>query len=414
MLLPSHIDFKRLLALDLTACPNLKSLACLPIMLERLYVDWCSSLEDITFQSARFTLREFNCEGCFKLSDIQGLFKLVPISKLDEADLGHMQWIKVYQDHNVDLVGDVITKGRSFNIQMLYEYGIRSTFLQGVTDQSMATHEYTSSFDNFSFHVPLHPKKHRIQGLYVKVIYRSLGENTNTEPPPLFATISNRSKGVTWVYNPVVYCKPRVDEDAIWLSYWPIGDTLDAGDEVHVDIIVKEGTISTSGFGVSVVYMDAGEAEKEEEKSEMMKSQEVIEGDLSLFEVKGGFYLCRRDFYRSMIHAIFLVDDIRITDSTRWRTHHLHHLLTDVYEEMNDVRNPDRRKIEVTLGVSFISDDETCKIKNVVSSVEGVESVSTHKEIGRLIVCGSFDPSAVVKCLREFKKMAQIISIYPL
>ncbi|KAJ0702876.1 putative heavy metal-associated domain superfamily [Helianthus annuus] len=104
-------------SLYLTGCPNLKSLSCLPSRLKRLRVGWCTSLERITFQSARFTLEMFYYEGCFKLFEIEGLFKLVSIEKLDEADLGYMQWIKAYKDHKVDLVGDEITKGRTWNIQ---------------------------------------------------------------------------------------------------------------------------------------------------------------------------------------------------------------------------------------------------------------------------------------------------------
>ncbi|KAJ0467610.1 putative leucine-rich repeat domain superfamily [Helianthus annuus] len=116
-ILPSYIDLKMLQSLYLTGCPNLKSLSCLPSRLKRLRVGWCTSLERITFQSARFTLEKFCYEGCFKLFEIEGLFKLVSIEKLDEADLGYMQWIKAYKDHKVDLVGDEITKGRTWNIQ---------------------------------------------------------------------------------------------------------------------------------------------------------------------------------------------------------------------------------------------------------------------------------------------------------
>ncbi|KAF5789024.1 hypothetical protein HanXRQr2_Chr09g0366011 [Helianthus annuus] len=117
--MPNNIDLKMLRLLNLYSCPNLKSLLCLPSTLEELCIDWCTSLERITFQSGRFSLREFGYKGCFKLSEIQGLFKLVPVAKIDEADLGHMQWIKAYQDHKVDLVGDDITKGRDRRIQVI-------------------------------------------------------------------------------------------------------------------------------------------------------------------------------------------------------------------------------------------------------------------------------------------------------
>ncbi|MFS7917421.1 putative TIR domain, P-loop containing nucleoside triphosphate hydrolase [Helianthus anomalus] len=391
---PSYIDLKKLLTLNLTSCPNLKSLPCLPNTLKRLQVDWCTSLERITFQTARFTLEKFSYEGCFKLFEIEGLFKLVPTEKVDEADLGHMQWIKAYKDHKVDLVGDEITKGRTWNIQMLYEFGIRSTYLQGIKDQSMATHQFTSS----SFRVPLHPKKHKIHGLNVTVLYRSSG---GEDRYPLFARISNRTRGVTWVYSPVVYCKPRVDEDVVWLSYWPIGNLLDAGDEVHVRILTDEGIIMIeSGCGASLVYKDGGEVE---EKSE----EEVIGGDLSRFEVtKGGYYLCRRDFFNSIIPAIFFGDNIHITDSRRWRTWSE---LEFGYEESNNFRNPNHHKWKVTLAVNFSSESEIKKIEKAVSSVPGVEFVSNAKEIGRLIVIGRFDHQAVVTCVRGFEKMVQVL-----
>lgn len=111
--LPNNINLKMLRVLELTFCPNLKCLPSLPSTLEELYTDWCFSLEKITFESARFRLREFVYRGCNKVSEVQGLFKLVPVAKLDEADLGHMKWIKPYQDHEVNLVGDEITKDRN-------------------------------------------------------------------------------------------------------------------------------------------------------------------------------------------------------------------------------------------------------------------------------------------------------------
>ncbi|MFS7917417.1 hypothetical protein Hanom_Chr03g00188831 [Helianthus anomalus] len=51
--------------------------------LKTLHVDWCTSMERITFQSARFTLDKFCYVGCFNLFEIEGLFKLVSIAELD-------------------------------------------------------------------------------------------------------------------------------------------------------------------------------------------------------------------------------------------------------------------------------------------------------------------------------------------
>ncbi|KAK1437452.1 hypothetical protein QVD17_03243 [Tagetes erecta] len=403
-MLPSYIDLNLIWVLNLSCCPNLKSLPCLPSTLKELYVDWCALLENIRFQSTRFTLDVFTYDGCFKLYEIEGLFKLVPITALDEVGMGHMQWIKAYQDCKVDLVGDVITKGRTFNIQMLYEYGIRSTYLQGINDESIMKYEYMTSSGFLSFRVPLHPKNHRVQGLNVMFLYRSSGVSKDMLFP--FSKISNTTKGFTWVYNPVVYCKPRVDNDVVWLSYWPIKNVFDTGDDVHVSIYVDTQVIKVRECGVSLVYMDDVKEEKEEKRERM---EEVIGGDLSLLEVtKGGYYLCRRNFYNSMIPAWFFGHNIQITDSRRWRIYSNRPL----YEAgLNNFRNQYHEKFEVTLGVSFDSGTETNKIKKAVSSVEGVESVSIHKETRRLVVIGCFDFQAVLSCVREFENMVQVLNI---
>nr|GEU38907.1 TMV resistance protein N-like [Tanacetum cinerariifolium] len=290
--LPNYINLQALRILDLTRCGELKSLMCLPSTLEELYIYSCSSLEKITFQSARFKLREFGYEDCYELSEIQGLFSLVSVEKIDVADLGHMKWIKSCEYGVVKLVGDDIITG-TYGHRMLYEFGIMSTYLPGIIYRPMIP-EYMSSSSFLSFIVPSCPKKRKIKGLNVTSLYKSTGEDILA----LVAKVGNKTKGLTWIYNPVVYSKPEVHEDAVWLSYWPIGNILDTGDEVNVDIIVGNG-FTVSGCGATLVYMD-GELCQENCKY-MIKEEEIIGGDLSEFELtKGAFYLCRRDFFKSM------------------------------------------------------------------------------------------------------------------
>lgn len=117
--LPSHINLTMLRVLSLYYCQKLKCLLCMPCTLVELYIDGCKSLERITFESGRFCLEQFTYKGCSSLCEVQGLFKLVPIAKIDDADLGHMQWIKAYQNHRVELVGDEITEGKKFHIQVV-------------------------------------------------------------------------------------------------------------------------------------------------------------------------------------------------------------------------------------------------------------------------------------------------------
>ncbi|GKD93649.1 hypothetical protein Tco_1373486, partial [Tanacetum coccineum] len=342
-------------------------------------------------------------------------FKLVPIAELDEADLGHMKWIKAYKYYKIDLVGNEITIGRNWHMQMLYEYGIRSTYLQGVKDQIMMTSEYTSLLPFLSFNVPLCPGKCRIQGLNVIFTYK--GSSGDDEHPwVLFVKVSNTTKGLTWIYNPVVYCKPKVDEDVVWVSYWPIGNILDAGDEINVKMVLEENLV-VSGCGASLVYTNGGELRQEENLKNNAKGEEVIGGDLSEFEVTtGGYYLCRRDFFESdtsyMLKMLFN-DPIQYPEtgsslSTFGRGRAVY-ISTSPYIVSIETHNPWKTKLE--LGVSFNSESKIDKIEKEVYSLPGVEHVFLHKERGRLIVIGDTDPLEVATCVREFEKMVVILLV---
>lgn len=118
--LPCYNHLTNLRVLDLSLCSRLKWLLCLPSTLAELYIYYCELLEKITFQSQRFTLQEFGYQGCINLSEIEGFIKLVPLVKLDEADLGHMKWLKEHQNHEMCLVGDdELTIGRNSHLQVL-------------------------------------------------------------------------------------------------------------------------------------------------------------------------------------------------------------------------------------------------------------------------------------------------------
>ena len=119
-LLPDYNHLKNLRVLDLSFCSNLKCILRLPSTLEKLFITCCKALEKVTFESHRFTLGEIDYEGCINLLEIEGLIELVPISKIDEIDLGHIKWIKQYQNHEMCLIGDYqLTVGRSRQIQVL-------------------------------------------------------------------------------------------------------------------------------------------------------------------------------------------------------------------------------------------------------------------------------------------------------
>ncbi|XP_076919071.1 disease resistance protein RPV1-like [Bidens hawaiensis] len=369
------------------------------------------------------SLKTLNLKGCDKLVSIcnlyrlpklvrlilfQGLFKLVPVEKMDERDLGHMQWIKAYANHKVDLVGDEITKGRIWRTQMLYEYGIMTTYLQGIKHSSLPRYEYTSSCGSLSFHVPFQNEKNKIQGLSVICLYTSKDKDVWN----LMAKISNKTKGLTWLYSPIVYCKPRVDEYIVWVSYWPIGNVLDVGDEVNVVIYVQKGKMIIHNCGASLVYMDSEVDEEETYENNLIKNEEVIGGDLSDFKVATGcYYLCRKNLFglkTSYWLKYFFGDNVHYEDSQGWRKTHQ----SNLSRRLRDIEKAFLKIIE--LRVSFNSESETDKIEKAVSGIVGVEYVSAYKETGKLIVTGYADPIEVVTCAREFDIMAEILSFKPL
>ncbi|KAJ9551412.1 hypothetical protein OSB04_015457 [Centaurea solstitialis] len=290
--MPCYDHLENLRVLDLSFCKRLKRLLSLPSTLAELYVYYCKSLEKITFQSHRFTLQEFGYGGCSILSEIEDFLKLVPIAKQDETSLGHLKWLKKYQSHEVLLVGDdELTKGRSLKVQMLYEFNIWSTSLPDIKDANM-TPDYISESSSLSFDVSLCPKRRRLKGLNVIIKYTLSGEDW-----AWFAKIST-TNGDDLIYNPKVFGKPGSSEVAIWLSYWPIGSTIEVGDNISVSIVTKIG-LEVHECGASLVYADDEEVDDTMEKN--VGWVETLGGYLPGFQLStGAYYLCRRDFFELM------------------------------------------------------------------------------------------------------------------
>ncbi|GJW51906.1 disease resistance-like protein DSC1 isoform X1 [Tanacetum coccineum] len=288
--LPDYNHLKNLRVLDLSFCSKLKCLLCVPSTLDELFITCCKSLEKITFQLHQFTLREIDYEGCADLLEIEGLVKLVPISKINEIDLGHMKWLKQHKNHEMCLIGDYkLAAGRSWPIQMLYEFAIMSTFLPDIMDLDI-TCEYTSKSSSLSFNVPPHTINHTLQGLNVTFKYKL--SSYDKHEWPIFGKISNTTKGRDWIYNPMVFGNPGVGEIAIWLSYWSMENLLDVGDKVIVSIVVENG-LEIIECGANLVYG--------ENKVEKGAWRNNTEWDLSTFKLSAGtYYLCRRDFLKSM------------------------------------------------------------------------------------------------------------------
>ncbi|PWA83118.1 Leucine-rich repeat-containing protein [Artemisia annua] len=234
---------------------------------------------------------------------------------LTEDDLGHMNWLRAYQDREVCLVGDDdLTKGRTLYLQMLYEFSIMSISLPDIDKPNMIPeNEYTSEDPLLSFEIPESHRNRKLKGLNLTFKYTLQGDEW-----VWFARIRTNN-GVNLIYNAKVFGKPAADEVGIWLSYWPIGKSLRVGDEVNVSIIVTNG-LEINGCGASLVY--AGEEDEDEYVEDSNKSfvenhesfedandfykdnnehADILGGDISGFKLsKGTYYLCRRDYSQLM------------------------------------------------------------------------------------------------------------------
>ncbi|GJT85826.1 hypothetical protein Tco_1067543 [Tanacetum coccineum] len=88
------------------------------------------------------------------------------------------------------------------------------------------------------------------------------------------------NNGVDLIYNAKVFGRPVSDEVGIWLSYWPIGNSLHDGDEVNVDIVVTKG-LEIKECGASLVYAD-----EEDENNSFDDSNESFVDANDFFENK--------------------------------------------------------------------------------------------------------------------------------
>ena len=116
------------------------------------------------------------------------------------------------------------------------------------------------------------------------------------DKPPMIITVSNKSKGLKWIYWPLFYGIPGDGEDMIWLSHWKMENEtiLQCGDQVVVSVVAGPNKLfRIKEFGVELMH--------EHQNNMMISTQHntksdpnypfVIGGDLSMWhEHKPGIY----------------------------------------------------------------------------------------------------------------------------
>ncbi|KAI5322078.1 hypothetical protein L3X38_031150 [Prunus dulcis] len=115
-----------------------------------------------------------------------------------------------------------------YHIQVLYEYGIISTFLPVNVVPGQFSHKNRGSC-SISFTVPC--SNLRIRGLNIFSVYTV--NNGDLDPgyscdkiSPIVTKVHNKSMGMKWIYDPSLIDFPDLGEDMIFLSHWSLGNEL--------------------------------------------------------------------------------------------------------------------------------------------------------------------------------------------
>ncbi|XP_016488179.1 disease resistance protein RUN1-like [Nicotiana tabacum] len=267
----------QLQSLSVKSCKILKSLTEMPISISELYIDSCSSLEMMTYQSllSKYPIlsHDYNCDN---LVMMQGKFKL------EALEIADPQMLKRF-GLNVDTMENTMVKMDLFSsykmrmlpLQGLYEQGIFSTFLPGNKVPSWFPKLKNANSVSFTISQPLN----NIQGLSIAIVYTSSESqeaklpraywcNNNNKKPSAIPQVEsregsranwchhqnivhNRTKDLKWIHIPRVFGVPEGNEEITWLSHWKFGDLLEDGDDIS--ILVSLNSLKVKELGVDLV-----------------------------------------------------------------------------------------------------------------------------------------------------------------
>ncbi|RXH93135.1 hypothetical protein DVH24_013711 [Malus domestica] len=282
---------RRLDDLSFRNCNRLELLVGLPKVHQRTNIDGCISLRKIKYLPREQRSRRYVAHDNYNLVEWEHFYKLEPIDRVDVeiikllglCNLESMPAIRMFNPHTSRDPKEVPVQG-------LYQYGIFSTFFAG--NKVPGRFSYKNTKSSISFIVPLLLASHRIRGLNIFATYaKEENSNTNNYDPSIaiVTKVSNKSKGLKWIYDPNFYGIPGDGEDMIWLSHWKmeIKTILECGDQVVVSVVAGPGNLfRIKEFGVELV--------QEHQNNMMISTQHntksnpnypfVIGGDLSMWE----------------------------------------------------------------------------------------------------------------------------------
>ncbi|XP_065852945.1 disease resistance protein RPV1-like isoform X2 [Euphorbia lathyris] len=279
--------------LVLDHCSTLQSLPQLPTTLKELSAEKCTSLEKITNLPNCTRSFKLNLTGCMKLVEVQGLFKLEPITNIDREIANRLNLFNLEPMRSIKLEMSCVTTltSRIIPLQVLHECGICSIFLPGSEIPEWYNPQNKGS--SISFGIPaLHGRK--ICGLNTSTVY-TRDNSSNRLDDHHYIKIWNKSQDLKLIYSPTFYGIPQAQESMVWFSHWKIGDRLEGGDELNVSVVMSSG-YEVKEFGIYVVYED-------EEEDTQLNSEEMEGNESSWYR---RFDCMDSDIYRVGREEFFL------------------------------------------------------------------------------------------------------------
>ncbi|XP_019179416.1 PREDICTED: TMV resistance protein N-like isoform X2 [Ipomoea nil] len=257
------IDLGVLKELWLDDCVNLQTLPELPLSLTKLKAAGCTSLQGIRNLPNLWTTLFLQVNDCEKLDEVQGLFKLAPISNFDAElvkTLGYLD-IEAIRDAEVELFNELTETRSKYLVQGLYEFGIFSTYFPGSEVPRWFSHKQDVE-NSVTLKLASHTDTN-ITGLTICLVYsrcknprkfKFFGEGKFGGSFSFFIKVSNISSSLKWIYNPTYIGIPGPNEDLVFICHWKFGKYLASGDDINVSVVGQSYTFRIKEFGVSPVY----------------------------------------------------------------------------------------------------------------------------------------------------------------
>ncbi|CAL5340902.1 unnamed protein product [Camellia sinensis] len=295
--LPENIKGLNMLqSLRLSRCTRLQSLPELPMSLEMLNIDGCSSLGMVTNLPNLLRSLILDSSDCEKLVEVQGMFKLEPIgnagaemiNKLGLVDLESMGSLEV------ELANNMTCTRKKGALQGLYECGIYSIFVPGNEVPGWCSNKRKGS--SISFNVPLVPNL-KVVALNVYIVYAFANDISLTNYQFDYIKISNKTKGLKWTYSPMFKGVPD-DDSMIWFSHWEIGHLLmEGGDKMNLSASLDDELFQVKEVGVQIVYDECEEKGIQQHNAHPSLHNVMNVGDLSEYHVRtGSYFLCHHGY----------------------------------------------------------------------------------------------------------------------